>query len=328
MKILLIDVDSKLPNIALMKLSGYYKNKGYNVELRKLNYDYYPKTKIITEINAINYEKVFVSIIFPINKNVVIISNCKEIIYGGTGYNLKIRLPNEIDDYEQDYSIYPSNNCSYGFITRGCPNKCYFCFVPEKEGLLYEYRNIDQIIKHKKVKFFDNNFLAYDKCEIVLKELIKLQIKCCFNQGLDIRLISEKRAKLLSNLNYLGEYVFAFDDITYKSIIINKLKILKKYIFKDWKIKFFIYTDAKMSLESIIKRIEWCKSNKCLPYVMRNINCWSSVNNHFYIDLAAWGNQPGIFKNMNFKTFINKRHKNKLRIKKSTNLYYSNKGIL
>lgn len=327
-RILLIDVDSKLPNLALMKLSGYYKNKGYYIKLLRLKYNYYPSKRKKTYVDAVEYEKVFVSLIFPINKNILVIKNCNEIKYGGTGYDLTVKLPIEIDNFEEDYSIYPDNNCSYGFITRGCPNNCYFCFVPKKEGLLFEYRSIDQIIKHKQVEFFDNNFLAYDKCELVMEELITKSIKCCFNQGLDIRLINERRAELLSKINYIGEYIFAFDDIKYKPVIINKIKILKKYIKKDWKIKLFIYCNNKMTIEETIDRIEWCKINKCLPYFMRDINCWSSENSDFYVDLAAWCNQPGIFKNMNFKTFIGKRHTNTLRIVKSLNLYYNNKGIL
>ncbi len=37
MKILLIDVDSKIPNLALMKLSAYHKSKDNEVYLNKCN---------------------------------------------------------------------------------------------------------------------------------------------------------------------------------------------------------------------------------------------------------------------------------------------------
>jgi len=325
MKILLVDVDSKIPNLALMKLSNYYKNKGHQIKLIKLNYDYYPKEKKQLLINAEDYSKVFVSIIFPINKDMVEIINCNEVSFGGTGYDLEIKLPREIDDCEEDYSIYPRTEISYGFITRGCIRNCYFCFVPKKEGSLYKYRDVDQIVKHKKVKFMDNNFLAYDKCEEIMEELIEKNIKCSFNQGLDLRLITERKAKLLSKLNYQGEYFFAFDDIKTKEIIFKKFKILKKYISKDWKVKFFLYCNANMHLQEVIYRIEWCKKNKCLPYFMRDINCWDSKNKNFYIDLAAWCNQPSIFKNMAFEEFIVKRTNNKERQNKGIKLYAQNK---
>ena len=35
-RILLVDVDSTIPNLALMKISSFYKSKGYNVTLKKL----------------------------------------------------------------------------------------------------------------------------------------------------------------------------------------------------------------------------------------------------------------------------------------------------
>ena len=35
MKAVLFDVDSKIPNLALMKLSGFYKSKGYHTLLSK-----------------------------------------------------------------------------------------------------------------------------------------------------------------------------------------------------------------------------------------------------------------------------------------------------
>ncbi len=320
-KILLVDVDSKIPNLALMKLSTHYKEQGYEIELRVLGYDYYPKKKEQKEINAFNYAKVFVSIIFPINKDVVKIIGCKEVMFGGTGCDLTIKLTEEVDNSEEDYSIYPETDTSYGFITRGCIRNCYFCFVPKKEGYLHKYRTVDQIVKHKKVKFMDNNFLAYDKCEEIMKELIEKNIKCSFNQGLDLRLITERKAELLSKLNYQGEYFFAFDDIRTKEIIFRNFKILKKYITKDWKVKFFIYCNADMPLNDVVYRVEWCKKNKCLPYLMRDINCWDSKNRNFYIDLCAWCNQPSIFKKMTFPQFIVKRTNNVERQESSSKLY-------
>ena len=43
MKVLLVDADSTIPNIALMKLSTYHKAMGDDVELVSANLPYYPK---------------------------------------------------------------------------------------------------------------------------------------------------------------------------------------------------------------------------------------------------------------------------------------------
>ena len=55
-KILLIDVDSKIPNLVLMKLSTHYKEYGYKVNLKRLGYNYYPKERDCALINAEGYE--------------------------------------------------------------------------------------------------------------------------------------------------------------------------------------------------------------------------------------------------------------------------------
>ena len=77
-----------------------------------------------------------------------------------------------------------------------------------------------------------------------------------------------------------------------------------------------------MNLKETIERIEWLKNNKCLPYIMRDISCWGSKYNHFYVDIAAYCNQPNLFKKLTFEEFLNKRHTNLERINRSYNLYY------
>ena len=109
-KILLVDVDSRYPNIALMKLCGFYKNQGYIVEFRKLRYDFFnqrPKQKHVTTINGKGFEKVFISMIFTSNRHKIFVINCFDVEYGGTGYEIEKKLPQEIDDFQEDYCIYP-----------------------------------------------------------------------------------------------------------------------------------------------------------------------------------------------------------------------------
>ena len=322
MKILLVDLDSKIPNIALMKLSAFHKSKGDEVSIERFNLSGYPNNRKPTEIDAYGFDKVYISVIFDINQFRFDVRGCFDIEKGGTGYDIYKELPEEIDLLDEDYSLYPDNNSSYGFITRGCIRNCSFCFVPKKEGNLYFESSVEDIIKHKKVKFLDNNILAYDKHKEILQKLIDKKIRCQFNQGLDIRLIDEENAKLLSQMNYLGEYIFAFDNIGIKNIIESKLKILKKYISKDWKIKMFIYCHPNMNIkDDLLFRIKWCYNNKVLPYLMRDVSCWDSKHRNFYIDLCAWCNQPSLFKKLSFREFMLKRTKNVERQKESTEIF-------
>jgi hypothetical protein len=183
--------------------------------------------------------------------------------------------------------------------------------VPEKEGKLYFYQHPSEIIKHKRVVFLDNNFLAYKGHKDILQYLIDVKISCQFNQGLDMRLIDDENAQLLRRLNYSGNYTFAFDDIRLKDIIECKFNIWKKYI-HDWGTRFFIYVHPSMDIcTEVMARIAWCRDHKVNPYVMRDADCHISHNSRFYTNLAAYCNQVSFFKGMTPREFIFKRIKNK-----------------
>ena len=276
--VLLIDVDSTIPNIPLMKLSAYHKSKKHGVKLLKLGIPYYPNRKKKFYTIPSKWDIIYASVIFEGNAKYV---KGENIIFGGTGWDLKTNLPEEIDILDPDYSIYPDNDTSYGFISRGCIRNCYFCKVPKKEGKIKQVSCVDNLIKHKKIKFLDNNFLALHNHKDILRELRDKKIKHCFNQGLDIRLLDRENSKLLSELNYWGEYVFAFDDIRYLSLIKEKLKFLDWR--KDWRIKMFVYVSPNMKIKDTRRRIIYLRRHKILPYIMRDISCWdSNLNNFFY----------------------------------------------
>lgn len=318
MKVLLIDADSSIPNIALMKLSAWHKSLGDEVELVRANLPYYPSKKKIPFVSK-SADKIYCSVIFEGNADYII---GDDIIFGGTGFDLAIKIPSAADTCDPDYSIYPDNNISYGFITRGCIRKCLFCKVPRKEGSIHKVANIESIVRHKKVKFLDNNILALPEHREILAELVRKNIKCQFNQGLDIRLLDSKNSNLLSRINYFGEYIFAFDSWKYKTMIEKKMAFLSWR--KPYQLKFFVYIHPDMPLSDTVKRIVWLKENQCLPYIMRDISCWQSENSDFFIDLAAYCNQVNIVKKMQFPVFLEKRHRNKERIEKSKRLWYEN----
>ena len=326
MKILLINVDSRW-NMAIRRMYSYYK-QNHDVEMIDLGFSGYPHKRRKT-IDASEYDKVFVSNIFEINKDRVDVTGCDDVTFGGIGSrNPHLQLPEEIENTEPFY--FEDEDTSFGFITRGCIRKCWFCKVPKYEGDLKFYNNIERIVKHKKVKFLDNNILAYEKhCE-VFQWLIDRNIRCEFNQGLDFRLVNDENLKLLSQLNYMGEYIFAFDEPKYQPILEKKLKLIKKYIPTPWKIKFYIYYHPSMKISELIERVEWCRERECLPYVMRDSACWECENKNFLIDYSAYCNQPGIFKKLTFAEFMDlsfgMRYMNKKRLDDVFKVYVENGG--
>lgn len=320
MKILLVNVDSKW-NMAIRKMFNYYR-KEHDVEMIDLGFSGYPhkRTKII---DGTEYDKVFVSNIFDINKDRVTVTNCCDVVFGGIGSkNPHLQLSCEIEMTEPFY--FPDEDVSYGFITRGCIRNCWFCKVPKYEGKLKEYNTIESIVKHKKVKFLDNNILAYpDHMKVFQWCLDHPEIKVEFNQGLDFRLVNDENLEALSKLNYMGEYIFAFDEPKYQPLLEKKLILMKKYISKPWKLKFYIYYHPSMDLKQLFERVEWCRKNECLPYVMRDIACWDCEKQlkEFLIDYAAYCNQPAHFKKQTFHEFLSIRYKNQQRIKNSLKIF-------
>jgi len=319
---LILDVDSTIPNIALMKIATYLRINNKSFEFKRIGLPGYRSKNNGVYIESNKYDKVYVSTIFSNNKGKVVINGGADIVKGGSGESLDVCLPKEIEHLDLDYSLYPDNDYSYGFITRGCIRNCPFCIVPKKEGKIYLYQDWRRVVRHKKVMFLDNNFLAYKEHKKILSEMVNFNLKFQFNQGLDIRLVDEENADLLSRAKYLGEYLFAFDNIKIERLVDRGLTLLKKYIPKKWRTKFYVYCHPDMPIRDVIYRIEWLRSHYSLPYLMRDTKCWDSENRNFYIDLAAYCNQPSIFKTHTPEEYIRKRQsRNQNRINLFMELY-------
>jgi hypothetical protein len=312
-KICLIDVDSYIPNLALMKISYYFRSRGFEISLIKLNYtgyDHYKREK--KTIDASEFDKVFVSTIFTLNQSILDVKNCKEVYLGGTGYDYTVKMPIEIEHLYPDYELYSDNQYSIGYLTRGCIRDCKYCFIPKKEGKLTEHSPLEEFYNPKlpKIMLLDNNILALpdSKCVLLLKQLEETGKRVTFKQGLDFRLLTKEKAEQLAKLKYDGEYIFAFDQPKDKPIIERNLKNIWRPLIRDWKTKFFVLIGYDSTLEEDLDRVYFLRKNKCLPYIMRHSKCYNSENRPFYTDLASWCNQPGLFKYMSFREFLKKRH--------------------
>ena len=132
MRIRLTQIDGKLPNLALMKLAHYHRERGDVPYLtRRLD------CELLEDWPHPHH--VYGSAIFSFSTNRVaeFRRQWPEAIAGGT-YNLLDNSTVEqiigADQYEHyDYSIYPKFKGSIGFTQRGCRLKCGFCVVPRKE---------------------------------------------------------------------------------------------------------------------------------------------------------------------------------------------------
>ena len=261
MKVLLIDVDSTTPNLALMKISAYEKSKGNQVGF-----------------NINDPDKVYCSIIFDWNKHkadgLKFLYPNAQIDIGGGGYDLKKQLPPEIDSMPPDYSIYPDCDYDLGFTTRGCIRNCPFCIVRKKEGRFRIYEHPSQFHEpdHKKIVLMDNNILANQKWFFEVTDwIISNNLKVDFNQGLDIRLITEGIAKRIKELKPITYWRFAFDSLDYESSVKKGIKLLKDAgVNLRSKSLWYVYLDGDHDFNSALERCKILRSLDVLPYPMFN----------------------------------------------------------
>ena len=195
MRIGLIDVDShNFPNIPLMKISAWHKDKGDLVEW------YDPL--------AGEYDIVYMSKVFSFSEDYLYPINAKEIIKGGSGYCIEVvddkevykkgndkNLPYEIEHMYPDYSLYPTltENTAYGRLTLGCPRRCSFCHTGVKDGIKsHKVADLSEFWNgQKNIVLLDQNILACRDWKELLQQLIDSKAYVEFNGGLDIRIMTE-----------------------------------------------------------------------------------------------------------------------------------------
>jgi hypothetical protein len=289
-RIMLIDVDSTIPNLALMKISTYHKARGDNVVLIKIKIrrckDGSIKQAVKIDLSD-KPDKIYASIVYKLNKNVLddIVAQQQDITFdvGGSGYNLKKTLPEEIENMKPDYSLYPTNDASIGFSSRGCiRNKktCPFCIVSEKEG---KYRRTQHPSEwynseFEKITFLDNNILADKEWFMeVTSWCMEKKLEMWFNQGLDIRLLDEEIAnRLYKTRNYHHMITFAWDHIEDEAIVKEKIDLLKSVGFTKnmcrAKVQFYVFVDNDEEYESGVYRCRELKKLNCNSYVTYNID--------------------------------------------------------
>lgn len=303
MRIGLIDVDShNYPNLPLMKLSAWHKAKGDQVE-------WYEPLKA-----AFNpYDKVYASKVFSFTPDYDLPIYANEIEKGGSGYCISLvdgkevfdktkdkELPYEIEHIYPDYSLYPeiTKDTAYGFLTRGCPRGCDFCHVKSKEGLIS--RKVADLKEfwngQKNIELLDPNILACKDWEELLQQLIESKAKVNFNHGLNIRLMNDRKAEMLSQIPIYAIH-FAWDRYEDKEIIIPKFEIFRKKSKirnKDLQVYVLCGDREQRVLSGDLERIYWLRNNGYAPYVML-YNKNSLPKGHELIKLQRWVNSRFIF---------------------------------
>ena len=257
MKIGLLDVDShNFPNLCLMKISAYHKNRGDEVEMLNgfMHYDKVYASKVFDDTYSPDYP-------YPIYAD--------EVVKGGTGYGMDNVLPDEIEHIYPDYSLYNIENKAYGFLTRGCPRGCEFCIVGDKEGL--KSRQVAELTEfwggQNEIVLLDPNLLASSNAEDLLQDLINTNAWVDVCQGFDARLLNKDRVKLLQRLR-IKMLHFAWDNPD-DEVVPRKLKLLKDNgDFDKRRTVVYVLTNFNSTHEQDIERVYRIKDMGLYPYIM------------------------------------------------------------
>lgn len=294
MKIGLIDVDGHhFPNLALGKISRYHKRQGDSVEW----YDPFE-----------HYDKVYMAKVFTFTQEYEYFINADEVEKGGTGYDIHKTLPDFIDRLQPDYSIYNKvdNKTAYGFLTRGCPNKCFWCIVPKKEGKQHPYMDVEEIAIEGRTNLIlmDNNVLASDYGLQQIEKIIEKGYRVDFNQALDARLVTEDIAKLLARVKWLNQIRFGCD--TPKQIVWceNAMNMIDK--FRKRPASYLMYTMISDDMDEAYTRLSHFRDNKRVRIVaqpFRDVDNPNQIIPQWQKDMARWAMRREIYAVCDFKDY-------------------------
>lgn len=341
MRIGIIDADligrdkHRFPNLACEKISGYWKEQGAEVILL-LDFNW-----------PDGFDHVYISKVFTDTEVPDWLEETETLHLGGTGFyfDKAPELPYEIEHHMPDYHLYDEwiekevwkarrtaeregknfdekrymvqfkeyTEYSIGFLTRGCFRHCGFC-VNQKYSHVFNHSPLSEFYdpSRRKICLLDDNFFGFPHWEGLFEELIQTGKPFKFKQGLDERILDDRKCELLFSASYDGDITFAFDNLSDYDLIKSKLEIIRKHLTKKKSIKFYVLVGYESvdehDIESAFIRIKLLMQYGCLPYIMRyqdkNRMPWkNSSYRGMYVQIARWANQPSIFKKKSFRQF-------------------------
>lgn len=298
MNVCLVDVDSKIPNLALMKASTWHKQMGDSV---KLGYDpLFDRPDLC-----------YVSKIFDFSPEPEYLPDC-EILRGGPGYSLTAKMPfddgsGSYDRIMPDYELYrerfPNVNYALGRFTRGCPNRCPWCVVWRMDG--NEVRHVADLAGfwcgQDTVRLLDDNIMA-DEDEFVAdcRQLHDAGVRTIW-EALDIRRVNDRTARALSSVKTEKRIHFAWDGPAQDGYAERGIETLEHNGIKPWRLMFYVLVGFNTTPEYDMHRIMTIHRLGANPYVMPYQK--DGKKSDYAKHLARWCNNKFIFRKTDFEHY-------------------------
>lgn len=197
----LTQIDGKLPNLALMRLSAWHKAQGDQVHFYRTPY---------RQLGEPDYAAVYGSAIFTYSARRVerLQAEFPGAIIGGTGTTSTATVESIVPSQftAMDYDPWPDFTASIGFTQRGCRLSCKFCVVPAKEGRPQSVATVADIWRGdphpKTLHLLDNDFFGQPAWPERIAEIAAGGYRVCFNQGVNVRAITDETAAALASIEY------------------------------------------------------------------------------------------------------------------------------
>jgi len=237
--------DAPKHNLALMKISAYYKAKGDEVWLGT------PQ-----EPCDLSYGSWLFRQSYPTD------------IAGGPAVDPQIKLRPEIDNTFPDYSLYPGLDYSVGATWLYCPRSCGFCVVPKQNNpqihrSIYEFLHPD----FKKVSILNNNWLSDPQWLDTFEEIWAEGLTVIDDNGFDLRLLDEDKVKAIKLTKFDGLIHWAWDCMEDREQIIKGLELVAEYGVRS-RSAVYVLTGFDTTLEQDIHRCDVINKMGFDPFVM------------------------------------------------------------
>jgi len=272
MKINLV-TDAKYHNLALMKISSFYKAYRNEVYLNGVG----------------KFDRTIGSWLFDFSAKVP----CD--YEGGPGVDPAKRLDGAQNQCP-DYSLF-NLEYSLGYTWECCPRKCDFCVVPQM-NLPKEHKSIYTFHQPRfdTICLLNNNTFSDPDWKKTFEEIWDADLTVKDEQGYDVRLLDDEKALALKRTKFVNNRLhFAWDLMEDEAKVLEGFEILKEHKLNQHDTVVYVLVGFNTTDEEDFHRLQKIDDFHMSPYVMP----YDHKDRHLYalkrfIDLRKYRSYPTI----------------------------------
>ena len=178
-------------------------------------------------------------------------------------------MPDEVEHMYPDYSLYGIKDQAIGFLTRGCPRHCPFCIVGDKEGTVSrKVADLSEFWRgQKNITLCDPNMFACPDWRELAQQLIDSNAIVEFNQGVDIRIMTEEKVDALNNMK-LSMLHFAWDNYPDEHCYQQLKKYRDRFNLDGRHLTVYVLTNYNTTFSQDLDRVYKLRELDYVPYLM------------------------------------------------------------